>query len=328
MQFIDKNSLVSRSNENLDFVKHLLRFLDVKYAVHRLLGYTADQAFLVPPVLVFWVFCTAVVLVVIGLLYLLAASVLAPRRRDESGRSPSGLPRKARLMGTKEILGILKKVFFMYPTVIFIFLAVFLCAYTLALVFPDFQIWTQRAFFLLYPFFAIIVASVLFCLHSRLKIPAILLVLIVGVLFVRGYGVVRTPFLFRKGYEKLKPTVKNADVIFVLDSDDSIMRLPNFCVPLSNAKRVYMVSVEHPSYRNEIMKALDTADKGTKVMIINTIGGPPTNSHAISLLGRDLLLTGDNALVAAIESRGYHLTIVKKAGQLFQWFNLYKLVQG
>src|SRR5690606_3139406 len=135
-------------------------------------------------------------------------------------------------------------------------------------------------FFLVFPFCSILLAGVLFTLHSRARVPVRVLVLILAVLMGRSYGVYTSPFLFRDGYEKLVKRVEDKSVVIVLDHVDSIGRLANLCIPLAGAREVFVLPITMDDYRAESVRALDSAAPGSELMVINMSGGWPANEYA------------------------------------------------
>lgn len=346
MQFFNRDSLSNRAINDFNVMDRVRQFFDFGHVMNRLLEYTADRALLLPACLVFGLLTIAglavLAMLVITLVIALAAALISELpehpRQFLSGDSHSinnALWDKAKRVmvkayglfvdNLKRMLAAAGRFYRARPVACFLALAVFLTAYTLATIFPDFQIWTLRAFFFLFPFFSLLLAAGLFFLHERVKVPAVILAGLVLVLLARDYVVVRTPFLFRKGYEKVAEKTAGTDVIFVLDSEDSMMRVTNFCVALAGARNVYLMIIDGPAYRQQIADAVATSANPNGVMVINTIGTPPYNETAGKLIGFDFLLHHDATLMADLAARGYHLGLEKQGAQLFQWFNLYKI---
>lgn len=343
MQFIETDSFSRQVGNTIGVADKMRQFIDVDHALNRLLDYSSDRVlYLSPETTRFLILAFLVLLIMTIYVVSLSAAMWSGASGTVSARllgkdfsfSNLSIHNKAQFASrtTDEFFGNVKGVFSSSYRFItsdvrpnYIFLAVLLTGYSLAVIFPDFQVWTVRGFFFVYPFFSLVLAGMLLVMHDNLGISKRVLFSVLLLLALREYFVVGSPFLMRDGYEKLNKRLDDANVIFVLDSYESAGRLPNFCFSLSKAKRVYVTVISDENYRLEVLKALSTCDKTSKVMVISTFGAPPSNNIAMAILGNEFLLTKDNVLGSAIEEQGYLIELRKQYGHVFNWFNLYEL---
>jgi hypothetical protein len=315
-QFIKKDSFSRQVGDSLGVGRTLSRLLDVPFVFNRLLDNFAEQTFFMPAAVMVWLLAAGCVAVVVGLLVLAVRREAAVAGAGTSYWGSVGAKIKSACQAAAE------------RGALYVFVAALLTAYTLGAVFPDFQLWTVRAFFFLYPFASLAFAALVIWLYKRAGLNRYVLLGAMVLLAGREYFIVKSPFLFPGGYERINKKLDNANVILVLDSLESAGRIPSFCYPLSKAHSVYIMLVGGPDYRQELLEAVRTADKSRKLMVINTCGAPPASFGAMSVIGPELLLTHDQQLFAALQEKGYGMELKKKYANIFQCFSLYEVAKA
>ncbi len=345
LQFVRDDSVSKATASTYDLALIVWTFLDVRHVVGRFLTHSSERVWLLVPGELYFVLGLAVLaglLALVGVFLVSLWSVVMhregstgdfddPARMSEQmlGQIWRAMPAAGRIFvghAGRALRGMWGWMWSNRAT-LFVALAIIMTTYTLAALFPEFDIWTMRGFFLVFPFCSTLFAAILFALHHRARVPVRVIVVVLAVLMVRSYGVYTSPFLFRDGYEKLVKRVENKSVVVVLDHVNSIGRLANLSIPLARAREVFVLPITMDDYREEVLRALDSAAADSELMVINMSGGWPENEYAISILGPELLLTQDEELVEKLLTNGYTGRPVKRLAELFQWFSLYEVIR-
>lgn len=340
-QFTNKNSMSHQANDMFKLKDQLVLLLDPVYAAKRFLnfssfslaGITYSAMGVVLKLALIGGGLAVAVVALLCLMYTFRRPVAAdPDQQPDAtalGAELLSHLRRAAAVARALFVGAARSMRLYiknHPLILFTAAPVLLTTYTLAVVFPDFGIWTVRAFFFVFPFYFLAMGGLLVWLYRRVGAGRlVLLAAVVLLVYVRAHAVHTSPFLMQGEYDKLHKKVKGASVIVALDSEASYLRLPSFSPPLAQARGVYVLLLNKATCLQEMMKAISTAEPGTEIKILNTLGVWPDNATAAAFLGPELLLTTNDIFMDALHKEGYTIKVIKRLGHLFQWFNLYQV---